>query len=96
MGRQEPEGLLGIQVNLLAGAIGIQDQLPAKSEQEPAAHDAGLAGLVGVCRAVNGRSQTLARMRAGSREAPEVGVLVVRRARRRSAPGLGRGRVASE
>ncbi|MFF4878189.1 epoxide hydrolase family protein [Micromonospora sp. NPDC000668] len=40
MGRQAPEGLLGIHVNLLAGAIGIKDQLPAKSEQERAAHDA--------------------------------------------------------
>jgi pimeloyl-ACP methyl ester carboxylesterase len=40
MGRQGPEGLLGIHVNLLAGAIGIKDQLPAKSAQERAAHDA--------------------------------------------------------
>ncbi|MET8305769.1 epoxide hydrolase family protein [Micromonospora sp. NPDC005173] len=40
MGRQAPDGLLGIHVNLLAGAIGIKDQLPAKSEQERAAHDA--------------------------------------------------------
>jgi pimeloyl-ACP methyl ester carboxylesterase len=40
MGRQAPEGLLGIHINLLAGAIGITDQLPAKSEQERAAHDA--------------------------------------------------------
>src|SRR5262245_23625752 len=40
MGRQAPEGLLGIHVNLLAGALGIADQLPAKSEQERAAHDA--------------------------------------------------------
>jgi pimeloyl-ACP methyl ester carboxylesterase len=40
MGRQGPEGLLGIHVNLLAGAIGIADQLPAESEQERAAHDA--------------------------------------------------------
>ncbi|MDG4761904.1 epoxide hydrolase [Micromonospora sp. WMMD710] len=40
MGRQGPDGLLGIHVNLLAGAIGIKDQLPAKSEQERAAHDA--------------------------------------------------------
>ncbi|MBQ0904945.1 epoxide hydrolase family protein [Micromonospora sp. U21] len=40
MGRQAPEGLLGIHVNLLAGAIGIKDQLPAKSEQERAALDA--------------------------------------------------------
>ena len=40
MGRQAPQGLLGIHLNLLAGAIGIKDQLPAKSEQERAAHDA--------------------------------------------------------
>ena len=40
MGRQGPEGLLGIHVNLLAGAIGIKDLLPAESEQERAAHDA--------------------------------------------------------
>ncbi|MFI6271144.1 epoxide hydrolase family protein [Micromonospora zamorensis] len=40
MGRQGPEGLLGIHVNLLAGAIGLKDQLPAQSEQERAAHDA--------------------------------------------------------
>jgi pimeloyl-ACP methyl ester carboxylesterase len=40
MGRQAPEGLLGIHVNLLALAIGLKDQLPAKSEQERAAHDA--------------------------------------------------------
>ena len=40
MGRQAPEGLLGIHVNLLAGALGIKDMLPAESEQERAAHDA--------------------------------------------------------
>jgi pimeloyl-ACP methyl ester carboxylesterase len=40
MGRQGPEGLLGIHVNLLAGALGIKDVLPAASEQERAAHDA--------------------------------------------------------
>ncbi|MGI5523987.1 epoxide hydrolase family protein [Micromonospora sp. CA-259024] len=40
MGRQAPEGLIGIHVNLLAGAIGIKDQLPAKTEQERAALDA--------------------------------------------------------
>jgi pimeloyl-ACP methyl ester carboxylesterase len=34
MGRQAPEGLLGIHVNLLAGAIGIKDVLPAESEPE--------------------------------------------------------------
>jgi pimeloyl-ACP methyl ester carboxylesterase len=40
MGRQAPEGLLGIHINLLAGALGIVDQLPAESEEERAAHDA--------------------------------------------------------
>jgi pimeloyl-ACP methyl ester carboxylesterase len=40
MGRQAPEGLLGIHINLLAGALGLKDQLPAESEQERAAHDA--------------------------------------------------------
>ena len=40
MGREAPEGLLGIHVNLLALAIGLKDQLPAESEQERAAHDA--------------------------------------------------------
>ena len=40
MGRQAPEGLLGIHLNLLAGAPFIVDQLPAESEQERAALDA--------------------------------------------------------
>ena len=40
MGRQGPDGLLGIHVTLLAGAIGIKDQLPGKTEQERVAHDA--------------------------------------------------------
>jgi pimeloyl-ACP methyl ester carboxylesterase len=40
MGRQGPEGLLGIHVNLLALAIGLKDILPAQSEAERAAHDA--------------------------------------------------------
>src|ERR671916_2367299 len=40
MGRQAPQGLLGIHVNLLALAIGLKDQLPAESEHERAAHDA--------------------------------------------------------
>src|ERR687895_307414 len=40
MGRQAPEGLLGIHVNLLAGALGLKAQLPNESEQERAAHDA--------------------------------------------------------
>ncbi|MEH1168078.1 epoxide hydrolase family protein [Micromonospora sp. CPCC 205539] len=40
MGRQAPEGLLGIHVNLLAGAIGIKDKLPAESEQERTTLDA--------------------------------------------------------
>jgi pimeloyl-ACP methyl ester carboxylesterase len=40
MGRQAPEGLLGIHLSLLAGALGFADQLPAESEEERAAHDA--------------------------------------------------------
>lgn len=40
MGRQAPEGLIGIHLNLLAGALGLKDQLPAETEQERAAHDA--------------------------------------------------------
>jgi pimeloyl-ACP methyl ester carboxylesterase len=40
MGRQAPKGLLGIHLNLLAGAIGLLDQLPAQTEQERAARDA--------------------------------------------------------
>jgi pimeloyl-ACP methyl ester carboxylesterase len=40
LGRQAPEGLLGIHVNLLAQAIGLKDQLPKESEQEREAHDA--------------------------------------------------------
>jgi pimeloyl-ACP methyl ester carboxylesterase len=37
MGRQGPGGLLSIHVSLLAGALGLKDQLPAVSEQERAA-----------------------------------------------------------
>jgi pimeloyl-ACP methyl ester carboxylesterase len=40
MGRQAPEGLAGIHLNLLSGALGIVDQLPAESAPERAAHDA--------------------------------------------------------
>jgi pimeloyl-ACP methyl ester carboxylesterase len=39
MGRQAPEGLLGIHLNVLPQAIGLKDQLPAESEQERAALD---------------------------------------------------------
>jgi pimeloyl-ACP methyl ester carboxylesterase len=39
MGRHAPEGLIGIHVNLLAGALGLKDQLPAESEREREAHD---------------------------------------------------------
>ena len=39
MGRQAPEGLLGIHVNVLVQAIGFKDQLPAESKQERAALD---------------------------------------------------------
>jgi pimeloyl-ACP methyl ester carboxylesterase len=40
MGRQAPEGLLGIHINLLVASLGLEDQLPAESKQERAAHDA--------------------------------------------------------
>jgi pimeloyl-ACP methyl ester carboxylesterase len=40
MGRQGPKGLIGIHLNLLAGAPAIADRLPAKSDQELAAHKA--------------------------------------------------------
>ena len=40
MGRQAPEGLVGIHINLLAAALAIADQLPAESEKERAALDA--------------------------------------------------------
>src|SRR5262249_34136511 len=43
MGRQAPKGLLGIHLNLLAGAVGFVDRLPATSEQERAARDAVVA-----------------------------------------------------
>jgi pimeloyl-ACP methyl ester carboxylesterase len=37
MGRQAPEGLVGIHMNLLIAALGIADQMPKESEQERAA-----------------------------------------------------------
>src|SRR5215217_3114809 len=40
MGRQAPQGLAGIHLNVLLAAVGLKDQLPAQSEQERAAHDA--------------------------------------------------------
>ena len=40
MGRQAPEGLVGIHLSLLSGALGVADRLPAASEQERAAHQA--------------------------------------------------------
>jgi pimeloyl-ACP methyl ester carboxylesterase len=40
MGRQAPDGLVGIHLNLLAGAPFIIDQLPAESERERVARDA--------------------------------------------------------
>jgi pimeloyl-ACP methyl ester carboxylesterase len=40
MGRQAPTGLLGIHINLLVASIGLEDQLPAETEQERAAHGA--------------------------------------------------------
>lgn len=38
MGRQAPDGLLGVHFNLLIGAPGEKDRLPAESEEERAAH----------------------------------------------------------
>ena len=40
MGRQAPEGLLGVHINLLIAALAIADQLPTETEQERAARDA--------------------------------------------------------
>jgi pimeloyl-ACP methyl ester carboxylesterase len=40
MARQAPRGLGGIHLNLLTGALGIVDQLPAQSEEERAARNA--------------------------------------------------------
>jgi pimeloyl-ACP methyl ester carboxylesterase len=40
MGRIGPDGLVGIHLNLLVASIGLEDQLPAGSEQERAAHSA--------------------------------------------------------
>src|SRR4051812_5007713 len=40
MGRQAADGLAGIHVTLLAGALGIVDQLPSNTEQERVAHAA--------------------------------------------------------
>jgi pimeloyl-ACP methyl ester carboxylesterase len=40
MGRQAPEGLVGIHTNLLLAALAILDQLPAEADQERAARDA--------------------------------------------------------
>jgi pimeloyl-ACP methyl ester carboxylesterase len=39
MGRQAPEGLLGIHLNVLTAAVALKDRLPAQSEQERTAHD---------------------------------------------------------
>jgi pimeloyl-ACP methyl ester carboxylesterase len=40
MGRQAPQGLLGIHMKLLVAALAVADQLPAESEQERAALNA--------------------------------------------------------
>jgi len=40
MGRQAPDGLVGIHINLLVAALGLEDRLPAESEEERAAHAA--------------------------------------------------------
>jgi pimeloyl-ACP methyl ester carboxylesterase len=41
MGRQAPAGLIGVHINLLLAALAISDQLPAESQEERAAVDAG-------------------------------------------------------
>ena len=43
MGRQAPEGLVGIHTNLLVAVLAIADQLPTESDEERAAHDAEAA-----------------------------------------------------
>jgi pimeloyl-ACP methyl ester carboxylesterase len=40
MGRQAPKGLVGVHISLLVASLGLEDQLPAESEQERAAHEA--------------------------------------------------------
>jgi pimeloyl-ACP methyl ester carboxylesterase len=40
MGRQAPEGLVGIHINLLPAVLAVADQLPAESEKEGAALEA--------------------------------------------------------
>jgi pimeloyl-ACP methyl ester carboxylesterase len=40
MGRQAPEGLVGIHLNVLTAAVALQEQLPSETEQERAAHEA--------------------------------------------------------
>ena len=40
MARQAPEGLVGIHINLLSGALAFADKLPAQTEGERAAHSA--------------------------------------------------------
>jgi pimeloyl-ACP methyl ester carboxylesterase len=40
MGRQAPQGLIGIHLSLLSGALGIADKLPSKTAEERTAHKA--------------------------------------------------------
>ena len=40
LGRQGAQGLIGIHLSLLAGALGIADKLPSQTEEERAAHKA--------------------------------------------------------
>jgi pimeloyl-ACP methyl ester carboxylesterase len=40
MGRQAPEGLVGIHLNVLTAAVALKEQLPSTTEQERAAHEA--------------------------------------------------------
>ena len=62
MGRQAPQGLLGIHINVLAAALGLTDHLPAEFEQERAAHDALTAfttdGIAGVFERPRGRRRS--------------------------------------
>jgi pimeloyl-ACP methyl ester carboxylesterase len=40
MGRQAPDGLVGIHLNVLTAAVALKEQLPSETEQERAAHEA--------------------------------------------------------
>jgi pimeloyl-ACP methyl ester carboxylesterase len=62
MGRQGPDGLLGIHVNLLGPALGLKDQLPLETDAERAARaalDAFQAGGFGYFLEQSTRPQTI-------------------------------------